>query len=337
MTEDLDLWDGLAARIDDAETLFELGREERRRLGRAPSWTSRDRVGGRGASTSSSCARCSPASTTRPMRSARSSPARAGPTRRTGPTCCCAWTCAGPSGAASTSSSTRCRPGSEAGISSATFLVQGPPRLRAAALRARRAPPGAHLAVQRPGQAPDRVRGAQGHAVPRRGARHRDRREGPAHRHLPLVGRRRPARQRDRLGRAHHPPADRHRGVVPERAQPAPEQGPGHADPQGQAGRAPATRSARPSSTASGASSGRSISAARSAPTCSSPTRWSRTCGPTTRPATSTGCSTAISTRSWRPICAGCGSQGEAATEPIEAADSGRPGGVPTGAGPLVT
>ena len=30
---------------------------------------------------------------------------------------------------------------------------------------------------------------------------------------------------------------DRHRRVLPERAQPAPEQGPGHADPQGQAGR----------------------------------------------------------------------------------------------------
>ena len=82
--------------------------------------------------------------------------------------------------------------------------------------------------------------------VVRRG---RDRREGPAHRHLPLVGRRRPARQQDRLGRAPHPPADRDRGVVPERAQPAPEQGEGHADPRRPSwpsGRAP---SAGPSST----------------------------------------------------------------------------------------
>ena len=45
-------------------------------------------------------------------------------------------------------------------------------------------------------------------------------------------GRRRPARQQDRLGRAHHAPADRDRGAVPERALPAAEQGAGDADPQ---------------------------------------------------------------------------------------------------------
>ena len=43
--------------------------------------------------------RCSPASTTSTTRSARSSRARAAPTPRTGPRCCCACTCAGPSGA----------------------------------------------------------------------------------------------------------------------------------------------------------------------------------------------------------------------------------------------
>ena len=43
------------------------------------------------------------------------------------------------------------------------------------------------------------------------------------HRHLPLVRRRRPARQQDRLGRAHHPPAHRHRGdLVGEVAAPEP-------------------------------------------------------------------------------------------------------------------
>jgi hypothetical protein len=115
---------------------------------------------------------------------------------------------------------------------------EGPPRLRPAALRARRAPPGADEPVQRPGQAPDGVRGPEGHAVPGGRPRHRHRRQGPADRHLPVLGRRRPARQRDRLGGAHHPPAHRHRVVVPERAQPAPEQGPGHAGAQGQAGRA---------------------------------------------------------------------------------------------------
>ena len=49
-----------------------------------------------------------------------------------------------------------------------------------------------------------------------------------------------PACERDRLGGAHHPPAHRGGGLLPERAQPAPKQGQGHADLGGQAGRAPA-------------------------------------------------------------------------------------------------
>ena len=40
----------------------------------------------------------------------------------------------------------------------------------------------------------------------------------PAHRHLPRLRRRRPARQQDRLGDPHHAPADRHRRRVPGRA-----------------------------------------------------------------------------------------------------------------------
>ncbi len=84
--------------------------------------------------------------------------------------------------------------------------------------------------------------------------------------------RRRPARQRDRLGGPHHPPAHRHRGQLPERAQPAPEQGPGHAGPDGQARRAASARSARPSWTPiRGRQRPRSGSAARSAPTCMQP------------------------------------------------------------------
>ena len=45
-----------------------------------------------------------------------------------------------------------------------------------------------------------------------------DRRRRPAGGHLPGLGRRRPARQQDRLRGAHHPPADRDRGAVSERA-----------------------------------------------------------------------------------------------------------------------
>ncbi len=43
-------------------------------------------------------------------------------------------------------------------------------------------------------------------------------REGPAHRHLPRVGRRRAARQHDRQRSSDHPPSDRHRRRLPERA-----------------------------------------------------------------------------------------------------------------------
>ena len=148
---------------------------------------------------------------------------------------------------------------------------QGPLRLRAAERRSRACTGwcASRRSTPRPGA---RRPSPRFEVVPvhrGRQRRGRDRREGPAHRHLPVVGRRRPARQRHRLGGAHHPPAHRHRRVVPERAQPAPEQGQGHADPRGQAGRAGSARSAGPSWTAiAGASSARSRGAARSAPTC---------------------------------------------------------------------
>ena len=45
----------------------------------------------------------------------------------------------------------------------------------------------------------------------------------------------RPGRQHHRLGGADHPPADRHRGHLPERAVPDPEQGLGDGRPAGQA------------------------------------------------------------------------------------------------------
>src|SRR5205823_9128822 len=83
---------------------------------------------------------------------------------------------------------------------------------------ARGAPPRAPEPVRRRAPPPDELRRRGGRARRRghRGHRHRPRR--PAGRHLPRVGRRRPARQQDRLGRAHHPPADGHRRAVPERA-----------------------------------------------------------------------------------------------------------------------
>ena len=58
-----------------------------------------------------------------------------------------------------------------------------------------------------------------------------DRRQRPAHRRLPLQRPRRAERQHHRLGRPDHPRAHRHRGELPEREEPAAEQGVGHAHP----------------------------------------------------------------------------------------------------------
>ena len=98
--------------------------------------------------------------------------------------------------------------GQEAGLLSATFIVHGRFAYGLVGHRARRAPTRAHVALRLAAPPPDELRLHRRHAVPRgRLRRGGDRREGPAHRHLPLVGRRRPARQQDRLGGAPHAPA----------------------------------------------------------------------------------------------------------------------------------
>ena len=67
-----------------------------------------------------------------------------------------------------------------------------------------------------------------------------DRPERPADRRVPLVRPGRPVGQHHRLRGADHPPADRHRGLLPEREEPAAEPGAGDADPAGPAaGRRP--------------------------------------------------------------------------------------------------
>ena len=246
-----------SAELEDAETLHELAREEGDDVSQEAEIDAALAALDARASTSSSCGRCSPASTTSATPSARSRPARAAPTRRTGPRCCCACTCAGPSAAASRSRSTRLDAGLRGRASRRPSSSS-----RAATPTATCRPSAACTAscACRPFDAQGKRQTALRRARRRArlhedDVRDRDRREGPRDRHLPVVGRRRPARQQDRLGGAPHPPAHRHRGVVPERAQPAPEQGPGHGDAQGQAGRPRARRSARTSWPASGASS----------------------------------------------------------------------------------
>ena len=89
--------------------------------------------------------------------------------------------------------------------SQAQVRVRRPPR--AARAGDRGAGPHPHLGLHGGGAA----RGRRGR---RRGAQS----GRPAHRHLPRLRRRRPARQQDRVGGPHHAPADRHRGRVPGRA-----------------------------------------------------------------------------------------------------------------------
>ncbi len=116
-----------------------------------------------------------------------------------------------------------------------------------------------------------------------------------AHRHLPRVGRRRPARQQDRFRRAHHAPADRHRRRVPGRPLAAQEQGAGDVGAGGaHQGRA-AARAARQGSRDS-ASRWSARATARSA---SAPTTFRRAASPTTASTSRSTRSTTSWTATW--------------------------------------
>ena len=173
-------------------------------------------------------------------------------------------------------------------------------RLRPPAHRDRHPPAGAQVAV-RFERAPSHVV-RQRVRLPRGRRDDRDRHQPgrPAHRHVSRLGRRRPAREQDRLRGAHHAHPVRHRRAVPERPLAAPQPRRGDGDAQGEALRARAaqarTRPSRRSRTPRPTSAG----ATRSARTCST-SRASRICAPTSRSATPRRCSTATSTTSSTP------------------------------------
>ena len=142
--------------------------------------------------------------------------------------------------------------GEVAGLKSASIKVSGPYAygylrtetgihrlVRKSPVRFQRAAP--HLVRER-------VRLSRG----RRDDRDRDQPRGPAHRHLPRLGRRRPAREQDRFGGAHHAPADQHRGVVAERPLAAPQPRRGDGDAEGEALRAGAAQADRAEADAGG-------------------------------------------------------------------------------------
>ncbi len=96
---------------------------------------------------------------------------------------------------------------------------RGRPRLLEAALRERRPPRAARAGHRGSGPHPH-LRGHRGGAARGRGSRREDRGQGPARRHVLLVGPGRPERQHHLLGGAHHPPAHEHRGQLPGREEP---------------------------------------------------------------------------------------------------------------------
>ena len=156
-------------------------------------------------------ARGSPASSTTATRSSPSHRARAGSRPRTGPRCCCGCTRSTPSARSGRSTCTTRRAGVELGIDRAVFTVHGRNaygmlssevgvhrlvRISPTDEKKRRQTTFAGVEVLP--VLPDDIDGRH----PRR---------GPAHRRVPLQRPRRPEREHDRLGGAHHAHPDGHR------------------------------------------------------------------------------------------------------------------------------
>ncbi|GIX21413.1 MAG: hypothetical protein KatS3mg121_0196 [Gammaproteobacteria bacterium] len=116
--------DAVARGLSEAAELFELARAEGDEAALAD--IARDLAGLRERVERLEFQRCSAARWTRPTPSSTSRPVPAARRRRTGPRCCCACICAGPTARASTAELIECAPGEVAGIKSATVKVDGP-------------------------------------------------------------------------------------------------------------------------------------------------------------------------------------------------------------------
>ena len=163
------------------------------------------------------------------------------------------------------------------GINQVTILVKGDTAWSRLKFEGGHAPRAAGAGHREPGADPHLVGDGAG-AARGGGGRRRDRRARPRDRRLPRERARRPGRQHDRLGGAHHPPADRARGGDAGRAQPAAEPGPGDAG----AARPPAQAGPGRAAMRRCRSSGGRRSAAAAAARRSAPTTTRRTGSPTT-------------------------------------------------------
>ena len=155
----------------------------------------------------------------------------------------------------------------EAGLKSATFAIHAPYAYGTLERRRRHPPPRADQPVRQPGPPADQLRRGRGGPGARADRRDRHPGRGHPHRRLPLRWSRRPVGQHHRLRGPSHAHPDRHRGQLPEREEPAPEQGQRDGGPQGQAPRA-GRRPRRPRTSRTSRATCRRRGATRCATTC---------------------------------------------------------------------